>query len=59
MPVTIGQSNETQSEVVQGQLQEGDSVVLNVAATTTTTGGAGAGGLFIFGGGGGGGGVRP
>ncbi len=57
VPVTIGQSNETQSEVVQGQLQEGDSVVLNVATTPASNGGGGGFGGFF--GGGGGGVVRP
>jgi multidrug efflux pump subunit AcrA (membrane-fusion protein) len=49
VPVTLGLSNETNSEVMEGALQEGDAVVLN-ATTSAQTGFAGGGG-FIGGGG--------
>lgn len=58
VPVTVGLTSDTMTEVSSDQLKEGDEVVLN--ATTTTTGAAGGlngarpgGGVFrIFGGGG-------
>ena len=53
VPVTLGLTNETYSEVSSGLLRGGDAVVLNPTNTTQS----GAGGLFgIFGGGRGGGG---
>ncbi|HEX7973361.1 MAG TPA: efflux RND transporter periplasmic adaptor subunit [Anaerolineales bacterium] len=56
VPVTVGLTSDSQTEVSSDQLKEGDEVVLN-ATTTTTTGGAagnrGGPGVFrIFGGGG-------
>jgi multidrug efflux pump subunit AcrA (membrane-fusion protein) len=55
--VTLGMSNDTQSEVTSG-LNEGDAVV--VPQTTTTTSGGGGGGFGGPGGGfGGPGGFRP
>ncbi len=51
VPVTLGLSNDTYTELVQGTLKEGDAVVIS---TTTTTASTGGGGLFgLFGGGGG------
>jgi HlyD family secretion protein len=60
VPVTIGASSNTHSEVVEGNIQPGDLIVLN-PPTATITGGNGA---FFFGGGGpggggGGGGQQP
>lgn len=53
VPITVGLSNETQSEVTDGTLQEGDTVLLSQSAATLTNQ-AGGGGLFgLFGGGGG------
>lgn len=50
VPVTLGLSNETYTELVEGALKEGDAVVTTTTTTTTSTGG---GGLFgLFGGGG-------
>lgn len=49
--VTLGLSNETHSEIVDGQVREDDTVVLN--ATTTATGNNQGAGGFFFGGGGG------
>jgi HlyD family secretion protein len=51
VPVQVGLSNDTQTEITGGQLQEGDTIVLNSASAATGGGGGG------FGGGGGGGGV--
>lgn len=51
VPVSVGLSNETLSEITEGQLREGDAVVLNQTTTTART----TGGLFGFIGGGGGG----
>ncbi len=55
VPVTIGLVGDSTSEVVDGGLKEGDSVVLNVGTTTTASaaGGFGVGGFI------GGGGFRP
>ena len=52
VPVTIGLSNESLSEIASGQVREGDTVVIN-STTTTTTNQAGGGLFGIFGGGGG------
>jgi len=57
VPVQVGLTNDTQSEITGGQLREGDTIVLNSTTATTTNGGGGFGGGF--GGGGGGGGFRP
>jgi RND family efflux transporter MFP subunit len=46
VPVTLGLTNDTQSEIVDGDLQEGDSVVVNATATTQNTGGGGIFGFF-------------
>ena len=46
VPVTIGLTGDTQSEVLSG-LQEGDVVL--TSQTTTTTRAPGVGGLFLFG----------
>jgi multidrug efflux pump subunit AcrA (membrane-fusion protein) len=54
VPVTVGLTNETESEVSSSQLKEGDEVVINSSAAGTTTGNApGGGGSFRFFGGGG------
>ncbi len=50
VPVTLGLTSETTSEIVGGQVREGDTVVINT--TTSTTGNQGGGGGFLFGGGG-------
>jgi HlyD family secretion protein len=53
VPITVGLSDETQSEVTDGTLREGDTVLLSQSAATLTNQ-AGGGGLFgLFGGGGG------
>jgi HlyD family secretion protein len=39
VPVTLGLSNETQSEILDGQLREGDTVVLNATTTANRNGG--------------------
>jgi HlyD family secretion protein len=44
VPVTLGLTNDTQSEIASGNLNVGDSVVLN--ATTLTTTSQGGGGIF-------------
>ncbi len=56
VPVTLGQSSTTYSEVVQGDIQPGDLIVLNPPTTTVQNNG---GGFFFRGLGGGGGGQRP
>jgi macrolide-specific efflux system membrane fusion protein len=43
VPVQVGLSNDTQSEITGGQLRAGDTIVLN-ATTATTNGGGGFGG---------------
>jgi HlyD family secretion protein len=48
VPVTIGLTGDTQSEVLSG-LQEGDVVVLNSQTATTTGRGPGGGGIFFLG----------
>jgi len=48
VPVTIGLTGDTQSEVLSG-LQEGDVVVLNSQTATTTGRTPGVGGGFLFG----------
>ena len=57
VPVTVGLTNESMSEVTGNQLKEGDTILLNPPAVTTNTGARGGG---ILGGGGFGGGfARP
>jgi len=53
VPVTLGLTSNFVSEIVDGAVKEGDTVVINASSTTTTTGGGGGFGLFGFGGGGG------
>ena len=50
VPLTLGLSSDTMTEVVSGAVKEGDTVV--VSQSTTTTGNTGGGFLGIFGGGG-------
>jgi len=50
VPVTLGLSNDSYTEVVEGSLKEGDTVVTRSSTTTTTQNSAG--GLFGFLGGG-------
>ncbi|MDE2025617.1 MAG: efflux RND transporter periplasmic adaptor subunit [Patescibacteria group bacterium] len=65
VPVTVGDSNDTDTEITSG-LNEGDSVVIGTissgpsGATSSpfSTGGFGGGGFRVFNGGGGGGGAR-
>ena len=52
VPVTVGLTNETMSEVSGSQLQEGDTVLINASAATTNTnrgpgGGFGGGAFFV------------
>ena len=52
IPVTVGLTNGTQSEVTSSQLKEGDEVVLNTTTTTNTNrsggfGGPGGGAFFV------------
>jgi len=52
VPVTVGLSNDTFSEILAGSLREGDAVVINTTTTATTAtrqnfGGPGGGGFFI------------
>jgi HlyD family secretion protein len=54
VPVTVGLSNETMSEVTGNQLKEGDTILVNPPAVTTNGGGRG-GAIFLGGPGGGGG----
>jgi len=57
VPVTVGLTNSTMSEVTGNQLKEGDTILLNPPAATNTSGARGGG---ILGGGGFGGGFgRP
>ena len=48
IPVTVqvGLSNDTQSEIIGGQLKAGDTIVLNSTAASTTGAGGGLGGGF-------------
>jgi HlyD family secretion protein len=46
VPITVGLTNDTVSEVTGGNLKEGDEVVISGAATTTNSGGFGGGGMF-------------
>jgi multidrug efflux pump subunit AcrA (membrane-fusion protein) len=48
VPVTLGLTNDTQSEIVSGNLNVGDTAVLNATSLTTTTtqGGGGIFGIF-------------
>jgi HlyD family secretion protein len=50
IPVTVGLSNDTETEITGGGLREGDVVILNATTTTNRTGGR-----FFIGGGGPGG----
>lgn len=50
VPVTIGITSDTQSEITNQGLKEGDEVLLNSSATTTTNRNSGFGGPGIFGG---------
>ena len=53
--VTVGVSNDTETQISSSQLKEGDLIVTNPTATTTsstTTSGGGFGGGFLFGRGG-------
>jgi HlyD family secretion protein len=56
VPVTVGLTNSTMSEVTGNQLKEGDTILLNPPAATTTNGARGG---FFGGGGFGGGFARP
>jgi HlyD family secretion protein len=49
VPVTVGLSNDTHSEILTGSLKEGDTVLTSSAAASTTTR---TGGGFLLGGGG-------
>jgi HlyD family secretion protein len=49
VPVTIGLTNDTMSEVTGGQLKEGDTVVINPPAATTSQPRGGFGGGFLRG----------
>jgi RND family efflux transporter MFP subunit len=52
--VTVGLTNDTQTEILDGgQLREGDTILANAASATTTTTNRGGGGFggFLFGGG--------
>jgi RND family efflux transporter MFP subunit len=42
--VTVGLSNDTQTEITGGQLKEGDTIVLNTTTASTAAGGGGFGG---------------
>jgi HlyD family secretion protein len=44
VPVQVGLSNDTQSEITGGQLRAGDTIVLNATTATTNGGGGGFGG---------------
>jgi RND family efflux transporter MFP subunit len=57
VPVAIGLTNATMSEVTGGQLKEGDTILINPPAVTTNSGALGGG--FLGGGGFGGGFGRP
>lgn len=47
VPVTLGLTNDTNSEIASGNIHDGDTVVLNAtSATTTSTGGGGIFGIF-------------
>lgn len=48
VPVTLGLTTETMSEIVGGQVREGDTVVINTTASTTQNQSRGG---FLFGGG--------
>jgi multidrug efflux pump subunit AcrA (membrane-fusion protein) len=48
VPVKVGATSDTFSQITDGTLQEGDTIVLSFASTTSTTRGG-----FGFGGGGG------
>ena len=48
VPVTLGLTTETMSEIVSGQVREGDTVVINTTASTNQNQGQGG---FLFGGG--------
>lgn len=54
VPVTVGLSNDTFSEILEGQLREGDTVVINSSTTAnaTTRAFGGPGGAFFIDGGG-------
>jgi len=49
IPITLGASSDTMSEVVSGDLKKGDQVILNPPATFTQ-GPQGGGGMFGGGG---------
>ena len=53
VPVTVGLSNETMSEVTGNQLKEGDTILVNPPAVTTNAGARGGGIIGGFGGPGG------
>jgi hypothetical protein len=56
VPVTVGATSDTTTQIINSTLKEGDTIVLSFASTSTTSGGGfGLGGL---GGGFGGGDVR-
>jgi HlyD family secretion protein len=48
VPVTVGLTNDTMSEVTSSGLKEGDEVVLNTGGTAAAAGGAGRGGGAFF-----------
>lgn len=50
IPVTVGLTNSTMSEVTSNQLQEGDTVIINPSTVTTNATRGGFGGGFIPGG---------
>jgi macrolide-specific efflux system membrane fusion protein len=54
VPVTIGAASDTTTQITDGTLQEGDTIVLSFSSSASSTGG----GFGLFGGGLGGGGVR-
>ena len=53
VPITLGLTSDTASEIVDGQVREGDTVVLNATTTTATNRNGGFPLFGLFGGGGG------
>jgi HlyD family secretion protein len=54
VPVTVGATSDTTSQISDGNLQEGDTIVLSFASSSSSTGLGGRGGFGILGGVGGG-----
>ena len=53
VPVQLGLTNDTQSEITGGQLKDGDTLVLNATSAASSAGGVGGFGGGGFGPGGG------